>query len=62
MLTTRISLACEGRGCKKKWNFDGLVWTRPAIRRMAHGQGWRRINLRDLCPDCAAPLVRKEGD
>lgn len=53
MLSVRIRLACEGEGCKQAISADGFHWTRPMIRRFARENGWRRTNLRDLCPECA---------
>ncbi len=64
MIETTRTLCCDT--CKEYFGasvieeFDGAIFTRAEVRKIARRDGWRRLDEKDYCAECTASIKRRE--
>jgi hypothetical protein len=64
MIQTIYILHCDN--CKEAFDekedkhFDGAIFSRGEVRKIARSEGWKRIEEKDYCAACTASLTKRK--
>lgn len=65
MIETALTLRCDN--CKQLFDenvdraFDGAIFTRGEVRKIARAEGWKRIEDNDYCTACLASVTKRRA-